>query len=75
MDGINYSNGLMHVLPNDLKKALTSDAKAYELWEGLIPLAWNEWICWTISIKRDATRKEHVERVVSELGESLFRFG
>jgi hypothetical protein len=38
--------------PADLKKALTSDAKALETWEDITPLARNEWICWIESAKK-----------------------
>ena len=37
---------MVHDLPADLKRALTSDAKALETWEDITPLARNEWICW-----------------------------
>ena len=40
------SGGVVHDFPADLKKALTSDAKALETWEDITPLARNEWICW-----------------------------
>ena len=40
------SGGVVHDLPADLKRALTSDAKALETWEDITPLARNEWICW-----------------------------
>ena len=40
------SGGVVHDLPADLKKALTSNAKALETWEDITPLARNEWICW-----------------------------
>ena len=63
----------MHTLPADLKKALVSSPKALAAWESLTPLARNEWICWTIPVKLDATRKEHVKRVVSELIEGMRR--
>ena len=33
------SGGVVHDLPADLKKALTSDAKALETWEDITPLA------------------------------------
>lgn len=61
------ATGVAHKVPPDLKKALTSDNKVLGLWNGLTPLARNEWICWTISPKQDKTRKDHVKRVVSEL--------
>lgn len=67
------SNGTVHKVPPDLKKALIPDKVAYSAWESLTPLARNEWICWTISVKKLETRKEHVKRVVSELKEGMRR--
>lgn len=67
------SGGTAHALPADLRAALASDAKALPLWESLTPLARNEWICWAISVKREETRKEHVERAVEELKEGKRR--
>jgi uncharacterized protein YdeI (YjbR/CyaY-like superfamily) len=65
------SGGVAHGLPTDLRKALSSDPKALSAWEDITPLARNEWICWTISVKKPETRKEHVSRVVSELKEGM----
>lgn len=62
-------SGTVHELPEDLKKALINDSVALDLWNGLTPLARNEWICWTIFPKKIETRNEHVERVVSQLKE------
>lgn len=67
------SSGVAHNVPSDLKQALISDSKAYTLWEGLTPLARNEWICWVVSVKRAETRDEHIERVVSELKDGMRR--
>lgn len=67
------SGGVAHELPSDLRKALASNAKALAAWESITPLARNEWICWTISVKKAETRKEHVERVVSQLKEGKRR--
>jgi hypothetical protein len=67
------SSGVAHKVPADLREALTSDPKALAAWEDLTPLARNEWICWTISVKKPETRKEHVERVVKELKEGMRR--
>lgn len=61
------SGGTVHKLPADLSKALGARKAVSAIWEGLTPLARNEWICWTVSVKQEATRKEHVKRVVSEL--------
>lgn len=63
----------MHALPADIKKALEGSRAALTAWESISPLARNEWICWTISVKQDATRKDHVRRVVSELKEGIKR--
>jgi hypothetical protein len=65
--------GVVHDLPTDLKKALTSDKTALAAWESITPLARNEWICWTISVKKEETRKEHVDRVIAELKEGKRR--
>jgi uncharacterized protein YdeI (YjbR/CyaY-like superfamily) len=67
------SGGVVHTLPSDLRKALAGDAAALEKWEDITPLARNEWICWTISVKKPETRKQHVERVRSELKEGMRR--
>ncbi len=60
-------------MPPDLKKALTADKAALALREDITPLARNEWICWVEHPKTEETRKEHVERVVSELKEGMRR--
>jgi hypothetical protein len=67
------SGGVAHELPIDLRKALTADRKALAAWEDITPLSRNEWICWTISVKTPEKRKEHVDRVISELKEGMRR--
>ncbi len=67
------SEGTVHELPQDLTEALIADREALEKWERITPLARNEWICWTISVKREETRREHVGRVISELKEGIRR--
>lgn len=67
------SNGTVHQVPSDLRKALTSDKAVLEAWEDITPLARNEWICWTISVKKSETRKQHIKRVCSELKEGVRR--
>lgn len=62
-----------HILPEDLKKALLSDKAALAKWESLTPLARNEWICWVITVKKEETRIEHIQRTVSELKEGMRR--
>lgn len=67
------SPGTAHPLPPDLRKALTADRAAWAKWKDITPLARNEWICWTISVKQEETKKDHVRRVVSELKEGMRR--
>jgi hypothetical protein len=67
------SGGVAHELPADLRTVLKSDSRALAAWESLTPLARNEWICWTISVKKTETRQQHVDRVVSELKEGIRR--
>lgn len=57
----------LHEVPADLKKALAGDESAQERWDDLTPLSRNEWICWTITTKKPATRNNHIERTVTEL--------
>ena len=73
MTNKDISSGTVHEVPADLREALTADPKALAVWEDLTPLARNEWICWTISVKKPETRKQHVERVCSELKEGMRR--
>lgn len=67
------SGGTVHTLTPDIKAALTAQAKAVSAWEGLTPLARNEWICWVTFVKKEETRKDHVRRLVQELQEGKRR--
>jgi hypothetical protein len=67
------SDGVVHKLPEDLRDALASDSKALAKWESLTPLARNEWICWVTFVRKPETRKQHVQRVASELKEGMRR--
>lgn len=67
------SHGTVHRLPEDLKKALSSDKAALKVWEDITPLMRNEWICWVIFVKKEETRKEHIKRLISELKEGIRR--
>jgi hypothetical protein len=61
------SSGVVHEVPADLKKALTSDAQALTAWEHITPLARNEWICWIESAKKAGTRSRRIEWGCSSL--------
>ncbi len=67
------ADGTVHKIPADLKKALASDLIARAAWQSLTPLARNEWICWTVTVKQQETRNNHVKRVVSGLKEGMRR--
>jgi len=73
MATVRISGRVVHDVPADLRKALANDMEARVAWEDITPLARNEWICWTISVKKSETRREHVERVCSELKEGMRR--
>lgn len=67
------AGGVAHKLPTDLRVALIAAPKALAAWEDITPLARNEWICWTISVKTAETRKNHITRVITELTEGKRR--
>ncbi len=67
------AGGVAHELPTDLRKALASSAEALATWESLTPLARNEWICWTVTVKQEQTRQKHIERAIPELAEGKRR--
>jgi len=61
------SSGVVHEVPGDFKKALTSDPQALTAWEDITPLARNEWICWIESAKKAETRSRRIEWGCSSL--------
>ena len=67
------ATGVVHEVPIDLRKALTSDLHTLAKWNALTPIARNEWICWTTSVKKAVTRADHVERTCFELREGKRR--
>ena len=56
-----------HQLTPELKAMLDGDASLSAKWEALSPLARNEWICWTLSAKQEATREKRRERLHEEI--------
>lgn len=67
------ANGTVHKTPTDLKETLASDPTALATWQSLTPLTRNEWVCWTVTVKQQKTRDNHVKRVVSELKDGVRR--
>lgn len=67
------ADGTEHKMPSDLAKALKAIPAALEAWQSLTPLARNEWICWTVTVKQEKTRLDHIKRTVTELQEGKRR--
>lgn len=61
------STGFLHKMPKDLSTVLKSNKDILELWEGLTPLARNEWICWMTIVKKQETRAKHLQRLCEDL--------
>ena len=59
------SGGVVHKLPADLHKIITSKPAVLVMWEDITPLARNEWICWIESAKKPETRNRRI-RIMSE---------
>lgn len=63
----------LHIVPLDLEEAFQSKPEVFEKWNGLTPLARNEWICWVTIVKKPETRKEHIDRLCEQLLEGKRR--
>ena len=61
------ATGVVHIVPANLKRALLEAPKTLILWNALTPLARNEWICWTISVKKKESRPLHIECLIAEI--------
>jgi hypothetical protein len=67
------SGGTAHTLPDDMCGALVADAAVVALWQGLTPLARNEFICWVEDAKQSATRVKRIARTCETLIEGKRR--
>jgi uncharacterized protein YdeI (YjbR/CyaY-like superfamily) len=67
------AGGVVHKMPSDLRKTLTSDSVALSGWQDITPLARNEWICWIESAKKLDTRSHRINRTRTELKEGKRR--
>lgn len=61
------SSGTVHMLPADVRRAVSVNEETIAVWNSLTPLARNEWICWVTSVKRVETRAKHLDRLVHDL--------
>lgn len=66
-------NGVIHEVPEDLKKVLRSNEDLLSKWNKLTALARNEWICWVTIVKTTETRIAHIERLSTEIMEGKKR--
>ncbi len=73
MKNIIIEEGVVHDVPDDLRKALLSLPELIGKWNKLTPLARNEWICWTTIVKQEKTRKAHIKRLCEEILEGKKR--
>jgi uncharacterized protein YdeI (YjbR/CyaY-like superfamily) len=61
------AQGTVHRLPKDLRNMLEKNPQVFKIWEDITPLARNEWICWTTSVKKAETREKHVVEAKDKL--------
>ncbi len=61
MDTNKVSSGVVHKLPLDVRKIITSSSKIHTVWEDITPLARNEWICWIEDAKKIETRQRRMK--------------
>jgi uncharacterized protein YdeI (YjbR/CyaY-like superfamily) len=67
------ADGVVHKLPNDLRKALENSQVARNLWVDITPLARNEWICWVEEAKKQETRDRRVKVGIDKLNKGMRR--
>jgi len=68
-----FPQGVVHLVPDDMRARLSSDPEILALWRNLTPLGRNEFICWVEDAKQAATRQKRIERAVEELREGKRR--
>jgi len=61
------------VVPEDVKKALSSSAKAEALWKDITPMARWDWIRWIRAVKTQETRQKHIEVALDKLNRGMRR--
>ena len=56
-----------HALPDELATLLGDNPALRHNWDALTDLARNEWICWTISAKQEATREKRRRQLAEQV--------
>jgi uncharacterized protein YdeI (YjbR/CyaY-like superfamily) len=67
------ATGVVHDVPDDLRRELRADKAALAMWEDITPLARNEWLCWVEDAKKAETRNRRIQRIRTELKEGKRR--
>ncbi len=65
--------GVVHELPDDLRRALVANRVALAAWKDITPLGRNEFICWVEDAKQQTTRQRRIRRTQEELEEGMRR--
>lgn len=60
-------------IPEDLKEALETHPKEYELWKDITPMARWDWIRWIRAVKTAETRQKHIEVAIDKLHKGMRR--
>lgn len=60
-------------VPEDVKKALKSSAKAKEIWDDITPSARWDWIRWVRAVKTVETREKHLDVMLDKLNRGMRR--
>ncbi len=61
------AGGVVHALPEDLRRAIAASSAAVKAWGDITPLARNEWICWIESAKKRETRERRMRIALANL--------
>ena len=62
-----FPPGTIHHAGADMQTAVRSNRQAFAIWQGLTPLARNEFICWVEDAKQAKTRQHRIVRACEEL--------
>lgn len=59
--------GAVHELPDEMKAVFAANTVLRSHWDSLTELTQNEWICWVITCKQQATRDKHLVRMKEDM--------
>lgn len=60
-------------VPEDVEKALSTSAKAKDLWNDITPMARWDWIRWVRAVKTAETREKHLDVMLDKLNKGMRR--